>query len=48
MFHVISLLSDIATARNSSCGKVMFLQVFICPREGTCMAGGMHGRGHAW
>ena len=20
----------------------------FCPQEGACMAGGMHGRGHAW
>ena len=38
----------IITARNSSCGKVMFLQVSVCPGGGMHGRGGMCGRGCAW
>ena len=38
----------VITARNSSCRKVMFSQVSVCLQEGAYMAGGMHGKEHAW
>ena len=52
--------NTVYTVRNSSCGKILFLQVSVCPQArvdawqgacvagGACMAGGMHGRGCAW
>ena len=43
------------TVRNSSCGKVMFSQVSVCPQLGVCMAGGVcmargvyMAGGHVW
>ena len=36
-----SCIPTMFTVRNSSCGKVMFSQVSVCP-------GGVCGRGHAW
>ena len=41
------------TIRNSSCGKVMFLQASVIlstwgDGRVACMAGGMYGRGYAW
>ena len=45
----------IFTVRNSSFGKVMFLQVSVCPQGGghewwgcACMAGVVCAMGHAW
>ena len=50
-----SILIDtiIITVRNSSCGKAMLSQVSVilsggCAWWGMCMAGGVHGRRHAW
>ena len=36
VMRILRLFSgpQIITARNSSCGKVMFLQVSVCPQEG--------------
>ena len=56
MLHLIDFLTDknipinisisiFITERNSSCEKVIFLLMFVCP-QGACVAGwSMHGRG---
>ena len=43
-----SLTVLVFTVRNSSCGKVIFSQVSVCPQVGRAWQGGMYGRVCVW
>ena len=45
VLHVLSKCADLLTVRNSSCGKVMFSQVSVCPQGRRCTPPGGHPLG---